>query len=76
MVKVKFASMANIIMNEELYSEYLQHKATKFNIVNGTLKILNDKAYYDSLMNKIKILKQKIGNPGASKKAAKLIKKV
>ena len=76
LVKVKFASMANIIMNEELYAEYLQHKATKFNIVNGTLKILNDKAHYDLLMNKIKILKQKIGNPGASKKAAKLIKKV
>tara|TARA_Y100000768_G_scaffold57831_1_gene38846 strand:- start:2473 stop:3579 length:1107 start_codon:yes stop_codon:yes gene_type:complete len=76
LVKVKFASMANIIMNEELYSEYLQHKATKFNIVNGTLKILNDKAYYDLLMNKIKILKQKIGNPGASNKAAKLIEKV
>ena len=76
LVKVKFASMANIIMNEELYSEYLQHKATKFNIVNGTLKILNDKTYYDLLMNKIKILKQKIGNPGASNKAAKLIEKV
>ena len=76
LVKIKFASMANIIMNEELYTEYLQHKATKLNIVNGVLKILNDKAYYDLLMNKIKMLKQKIGAPGASNKAAKLIEKV
>jgi len=37
---------------------------------------LNDKAYYDLLMNKIKMLKQKIGAPGASNKAAKLIEKV
>ena len=48
----------------------------RVDIVNGTLKILNDKAYYDLLMNKIKILKQKIGNPGASNMAAKLIEKV
>ena len=73
MVKVNYASMANIIAEEEIFPEYLQSKANIKNLCNATYKILKDNNYRQALNQKIKLINQKIGSIGASKRAAEYI---
>lgn len=75
-VNIKFASMANIIMDKEIYPEHLQHNATKRNIVRSVSKILIDKTFKEKVVNAIKKIKNKIGNSGASSRAAHIIEKL
>ena len=75
MVKINYASMANIIAEEEVFPEYLQSNANIQNLYDATYKILNDKHYREKLNQKIKLINQKIGLIGASKRTAEHILK-
>ena len=70
MIKVKYASMANIIAEEEVFPEYLQTEATIQNLYQATHKMFNNDNYKQKLIEKITIINQKVGDPGASKRAA------
>jgi len=72
-IKAPFASMANIIAEEEVFPELLQNQATKQNLVQHTLNMLTQNTYRTQLLDKIEIIKNKIGGPGASKRAAQYI---
>ena len=76
MIKVPFASMANIIAEEEVFPEFLQNQANQDNIVQSVLNILNQEVYRKKMMHKIQIIKNNVGGPGASKKAAQQIMEV
>ena len=73
MIKVNYASMANIIAEEEVFPEYLQSNANIQNLYKGIYKILNEKHYRQELNKKIKLINKKIGLIGASKRAAEHI---
>ena len=73
MVKVKFASMANMIAEELVFPELLQNKANKKNIIIHIKKMLTDKKYLYEIQNKMQSIQNKIGKSGASKKAAYVI---
>ena len=75
-VNVKFASMANIIMNKEIYKEHLQNNATKEQIVASISKIFTDNLYKENLISEIKQINESVGSAGATKKAAKLIEMI
>ena len=73
LVKVKYASMANIIAEEEVFPEYLQSSANIRNLSSSAYKIFNNQNYRDILNHKIKLINNKIGLEGASKNAASYI---
>jgi len=73
MVKVQYASMANIIAEEEVFPEYLQTLATVKNLYHAIYKIFNNEHYKQRLIQKITTINQKIGGRGASKRAAEYI---
>ena len=73
MVKVRYASMANIIADEEVFPEYLQTRATVKNLYHAVYKIFNNEDYKEKLIQKITTINQKIGGCGASKRAAEYI---
>ena len=73
MVKVNFASMANIVAGELVFPELLQNKANTKNIVSNITKMLLDKDYQNKLNNKMNAIQNKIGESGASKKASDII---
>ncbi len=73
MVKVKYASMANIIAEEAVFPECLQSEATIKNLYQAVYKIFDNSNYKENLIQKIKTINQKIGGCGASKKAAEYI---
>ena len=73
LVKVQFASMANIIANELVFPELLQQKATHENIAEIGIRLINDKNYKNNMIEKMRFINSQIGEAGASKKAAQFI---
>lgn len=68
-VKVRFFSLVNIIMQREVVKELLQNDLEE-NIEKEMKNILYDKKYRDNMLNDFDILREKIGEPGASDRLA------
>ena len=66
-VKVKYAGLANLIVNEEIMPELLQNEVTPEKICKKTLYMLNHEHYYQT---RLELVRKKLGGKGAAKNAA------
>lgn len=73
LIKVKNVGMANIILGEEVVPELIQRNASSKIIYEKCKEILTDKVRYSSIKEKLGAVKEKLGESGASKKAAQII---
>ena len=71
-IVLKFISLVNLIMDEEVVVELIQENCNKANIKSELQKILEPKNRA-VIFNKYEILEKKLGGIGASQKTAKLI---
>lgn len=69
-IKVKYVSLVNLIAGKEVVKELLGHHFTPENIKNETEKILNINDYRDNILDGYRLVKEKLGSPGASKNTA------
>ena len=72
-IKVKFISLVNLINNFLSVRELIQKDCTTDAIADELDQLLNNKAHRSSVMENYDILAEKLGQPGASEKAARLI---
>jgi len=72
-VKVKYAGMPNIIMDELIIPELLQENYTVNNLIIETKPFFDSPAYQQKLLDGYQKIKFKLGKPGASARAAKYI---
>ncbi len=63
-------SLPNIIMDREIVREYIQVKMTFKNVKNEMQKLLYDKKYREKIKNDYERLKEFMGQPGCSQRAA------
>lgn len=73
LIKVKFISLVNLINNYLSVIELIQQECNPGNIRDEIGKILTEKEHRDSILENYEVLADKLGDPGASKKTAKLI---
>lgn len=73
LIKVKNIGMANIILNEQVVPELVQHNASHKMIYEKSKEILSNQELYRAIKQKLGLVKEKLGESGASKKAAQLI---
>ena len=71
-ITLKYISLVNLIMDEEVVTELIQEKCSEKNI-REELKKLLDTNYRQALLQKYDTLEQKLGGIGASEKTAQLI---
>ncbi|WP_310377449.1 lipid-A-disaccharide synthase [Flavobacterium sp.] len=71
-VTLKYISLVNLIMDEEVVTELIQEKCSKKHLKIELHKILEPK-HRAILLKKYEILEEKLGGIGASEKTAKLI---
>lgn len=71
-ITLKYISLVNLIMNEEVVKELIQENCNTKQILTELKKIL-DPEFREKLIEKYKELEEKLGGIGASKKTAKLI---
>ena len=69
-VKIKFISLVNLIMDEEIIKELIQSKCSKQNIIIELKKVLDLEKRYN-LMSKYDKLISLLGSSGSSKRVAK-----
>ncbi|MFA6770178.1 MAG: lipid-A-disaccharide synthase [Bacteroidales bacterium] len=76
LVKVKYVSLVNLILNQPLVKELLQHDCTTFKITQEVKSLLNNKKR-ERLFKKYDKLRKLLGGKGASAKvAAAMIKEL
>jgi Lipid A disaccharide synthetase len=71
-ITLKYISLVNLIMDEEVVTELIQEDCNKKRI-SEELKKITETHYRKNLLEKYEILEQKLGGIGASENTAKLI---
>ncbi len=72
-IKVKFISLVNLIINKEAVKELIQKELNEKSLSEELRLLLNDEKYRNNIYSNYKQLHQIMGNPGSSKKAATLM---
>src|SRR5437773_328431 len=72
-VRVKHLAMPNLLAGEELYPEFIQHKATPDNITRAALELLHHPERRNAVKAKLAQIIKSLGEPGASRRAAKAV---
>ena len=73
LVKVKFISLVNLIMDREVVKELIQQDLSTDNLEKELRLLLYDKGRKTAIVNDFDDLRQKLGGPGASARAAATI---
>ncbi len=72
-IKVPYIAAANLIAGRQGITELIQHHATPKNIAKEANKILESQDLQKEMKSFFKEVKKKLGQPGASKRAARII---
>jgi lipid-A-disaccharide synthase len=75
-VTVKYLSMPNILADEPIFPEFIQHQATAKNIAGAALELLSDPARRTEIQSKLARVISTLGGPGAARRAAAAILKL
>jgi lipid-A-disaccharide synthase len=70
LIKVKHVALANIIAGETVAPELIQHRATPERIASEAMRILGDASRLLGMKQRLQKVREKLGDPGASDKAA------
>lgn len=73
LVDIKYISLVNLIMDEEVVKEMIQNDFNTRKLVSELKRITTDQIYINTVMEKYAFLRKKLGGSGASDKAAKAI---
>jgi lipid-A-disaccharide synthase len=76
LVTVNFLSMPNLLANESLYPEFIQHQATAANLAGAALDLLDNPARRAEIQSKLARVISTLGGPGAARRAAAAILKL
>lgn len=68
-VKIKYAGLANLIVNHEIMPELLQYDAKPDQITKKALEMLNNLSFHQ---NRLTEVRQRLGKPGASLRTARI----
>jgi len=75
-VNVRYLSMPNLIANEEVYPEFIQHRATPSNIARAAIDLLSDPKRYIRVKETLAKISTGLRTPGATRRAAMAICKL
>ncbi|MGD0253177.1 MAG: lipid-A-disaccharide synthase [Verrucomicrobiota bacterium] len=70
---VKWATMPNILANDEIFPEFIQSAATPENIAGAALKLLQDESRRAQIKKRLAEVVSTLGEPGATARAATAI---
>jgi len=72
LIKVPYIGIVNIIAGKKVVPELIQAEANAERITNEVIPLLEDDLYYQSICKELISIKEKLGKPGASKRAARI----
>ena len=72
-VTVKYAAMPNLLVDQEVFPEFIQHAATADNIARAAIALLQDRPRRTNIKGQLAKIVASLGPPGASQRAAHAI---
>jgi lipid-A-disaccharide synthase len=72
-VTVKWATMPNILANEEVFPEFIQNTATPESIAHAALELLQNESRRTKIKSQLAKVVSSLGEPGAAGRAAAAI---
>jgi lipid-A-disaccharide synthase len=76
LVKVKNIGLVNLIAERRIVPELIQGQASPVNIFNETSKMLQNPHLLSTIKGELEKVREKLGNPGASQRAAEILYRV
>jgi lipid-A-disaccharide synthase len=73
LINVRYVSLPNLILDREIYPEYIGRDASPENLARTARSWLDDPRVYDEVKNGLKVLRTMVGDPGAPGRAARII---
>jgi len=73
LVKTKYISLVNLIMDKEVVTELIQNRFNSANLKSELDKILPDNDHRSQMIEDYAVLKQQLGGKGASRRTAELM---
>ena len=75
-IKIKYISLSNLILNKLAFKELIQNDCNSDELIKEIQMIIEDEDYRQTMMADYRRLKELLGNGGASDKIAKLMIKL
>jgi lipid-A-disaccharide synthase len=72
-VKVKYLAMPNLLADEPLFPEFIQHAATPENISKAAIYLLQDRPRRERVQQRLREIVTSLGTAGAPRRAAQAI---
>jgi lipid-A-disaccharide synthase len=72
-IQVKYLAMPNLLANEALFPEFIQHEANAESLARAAVELLNDAPRRETIRTKLTKVIESLGGPGASQRAARAI---
>jgi lipid-A-disaccharide synthase len=72
MIKVDYISLVNLIMGKQIVKEWIQQDCSP-DVIDSELKLLQTESYRSKMTHDYNVLREKLGNKGASDKAADVV---
>jgi lipid-A-disaccharide synthase len=76
LIKVKDVGLVNLIAEKRVVPELIQGEASPINIFNEASKMLKDPSLLSAIKDELAKVGERLGNPGASQRAAKILYQV
>ena len=71
-VRVPYIGLVNLVAEEKIVPELLQDKVTPANLAHEAITILESGRIKENMINKLRMVREKLGKGGASAKAARI----
>lgn len=73
LIRVKWIGLVNLIAGRSVVPELIQGEATAERLIRETERLLNDRRAYDEMKKSLQQVRDTLGEPGASMRAAKVV---
>jgi lipid-A-disaccharide synthase len=73
LVDLKYISLVNLIMDQKIVTELIQNECNPDNLESELRLITHNTTVRSTMLEQYALLRQKLGGPGASEKAAKIV---
>ncbi len=73
LIQIPHIALANVVAGKQIVPEFIQKKAKPQKIADEMYDILNDQKRYKIMQSELEKVKEKLGEEGASKKAAQIV---
>lgn len=72
-IRIRYVSLVNIVAGKKIVEEFIQEKARASVIAKEMLSLMNTPGKAQAMRKELAALRVKLGNPGASQRAAKVV---